>query len=387
MPTTGKSLAPASARDLNSLIDVIHTSASGQGDWAEALSRVQALYDARSVAVARYDFSTGRGAGCFQYPASSDVSAIYTGEQCSRNPWFMSSLDFQEACVVTGDELLTHKDFARTDYYQRSLKHHDLFHWLCGVMSRRNDIIHYLSIYRGRKQEGFTAADKKMLRAILEHVKIRLESHWALLRERSFVNLLGDVVERVGASVMAVDREGSVVFRNRGSEELFERHGGLELVEDRLVARRDSDDRTLREMFADLTACGASDPDQQARVVTLGDPRVAEPLVLSARFAGPFFCEDTNDYREVIVLVAKNPENGRRNRSSCAFASIYQLTPTQARVTELLLAGHNLGEVAQRLEVSDNTVRSHLKQIFLKTNTHGQLQLVQLHGRVCTDHF
>jgi DNA-binding CsgD family transcriptional regulator len=35
------------------------------------------------------------------------------------------------------------------------------------------------------------------------------------------------------------------------------------------------------------------------------------------------------------------------------------------------------------LNLSENTVRSHLKQIFQKTDTHGQMELVHLHARVC----
>jgi DNA-binding CsgD family transcriptional regulator len=49
----------------------------------------------------------------------------------------------------------------------------------------------------------------------------------------------------------------------------------------------------------------------------------------------------------------------------------------------MIITGHSLAETARKLHVSDNTVRSHLKQIFQKTNTHGQMELVHLHARTC----
>jgi len=51
----------------------------------------------------------------------------------------------------------------------------------------------------------------------------------------------------------------------------------------------------------------------------------------------------------------------------------------------LLFTGHSLAGAARLLHVSDNTVRSHLKQIFQKTDTHSQMELVHLHSRICID--
>ena len=49
----------------------------------------------------------------------------------------------------------------------------------------------------------------------------------------------------------------------------------------------------------------------------------------------------------------------------------------------MIISGHSLADTARKLHVSDNTARSHLKQVFQKTNTHGQMELVHLHARIC----
>jgi DNA-binding CsgD family transcriptional regulator len=54
----------------------------------------------------------------------------------------------------------------------------------------------------------------------------------------------------------------------------------------------------------------------------------------------------------------------------------YGLTPTEASVARLLAAGAGLERIARALEISMNTVRGHLKQIFVKTGTHRQVELV-----------
>jgi len=70
--------------------------------------------------------------------------------------------------------------------------------------------------------------------------------------------------------------------------------------------------------------------------------------------------------------------------SVCAFAQQYAFTAAQARVSTLVVAGQSLAGISRTLHLSENTVRSHLKQIYHKTDTHGQMELVHLHARVCT---
>ena len=69
--------------------------------------------------------------------------------------------------------------------------------------------------------------------------------------------------------------------------------------------------------------------------------------------------------------------------ATCAFAREYQLTAAQARVSALVFAGQPLAAIAHTLGVSENTVRSHLRLVFQKTDTHSQMDLVHLHARIC----
>ena len=56
----------------------------------------------------------------------------------------------------------------------------------------------------------------------------------------------------------------------------------------------------------------------------------------------------------------------------------YGLTPAEARVASGLAAGATLKEIAGLQEMSYETVRLHLKRVFVKTGTNRQADLVQL---------
>lgn len=55
-----------------------------------------------------------------------------------------------------------------------------------------------------------------------------------------------------------------------------------------------------------------------------------------------------------------------------------RLSPREAEVLEQLLAGHRVATIARELEVSEHTVRNHLKSMFRKLGVHSQAELVGL---------
>ena len=58
--------------------------------------------------------------------------------------------------------------------------------------------------------------------------------------------------------------------------------------------------------------------------------------------------------------------------------TLYQLTHAEAELVRLIAEGNSLEEVAAQRGVTMNTVRSQLKQVFSKTDTSRQGELVHL---------
>ena len=59
----------------------------------------------------------------------------------------------------------------------------------------------------------------------------------------------------------------------------------------------------------------------------------------------------------------------------------YGLTPAEARVALCAASGATIPETAHRLNVSPNTVKTHLRKVFAKTGTSRQTELVRLWRR------
>lgn len=66
--------------------------------------------------------------------------------------------------------------------------------------------------------------------------------------------------------------------------------------------------------------------------------------------------------------------------------SLFDLTPAESRVADLIATGGSIGDIARRFGLSAQTVRTHMKSIFGKTGTHRQSDLVAMLGQIAIRH-
>ena len=369
---------------VDALIHSIHAAAGYRRRWGEAISGLREVLRGRAAVLARHDFASGRGEWLFESPVSPAEREAYASEHSVRNPWFISSLDYRPGRVMTGEELIEPKALQRTDYYRHHLKRLGLYHRLCGVVSRRGDVVYYADVLRSRTQPAFDDEDRALLGSLLKHLTVSLESHWRLVGARGENRALRLLMDRVGSAVFVVDANARVLLANACSEGLLENFEGLQVRGERIVAASRAEDRALREAIAEAAVIPCS-AGAGAKILTISNPQGPHPVVLSITPAGDGLLGTPGEQRPAAVLIATNP-HPTYDLQRCAFASIFELTPAQARLAGVVLAGHSLSDASRLLRVSENTVRSHLKQVYQKTHTHSQIELVHLHARLCTEH-
>ncbi len=84
------------------------------------------------------------------------------------------------------------------------------------------------------------------------------------------------------------------------------------------------------------------------------------------------------------VVITSLDEAGRARR--CAeLGQMYQLTPKETEVMDLMVQGLSFSEMAAHLVVSENTVRTHAKSIYRKLGIHSKPELRKMIGSVRMD--
>jgi DNA-binding CsgD family transcriptional regulator len=72
-----------------------------------------------------------------------------------------------------------------------------------------------------------------------------------------------------------------------------------------------------------------------------------------------------------------------REIDSIELSKSLRLSPSQGKLTALLAAGKSLNIVAEDLDITLATARWHLREIFKRTGTHSQPELVRLAEAAC----
>jgi DNA-binding CsgD family transcriptional regulator len=361
------------------LVRAIHAAGVDPGQWSGVLEQLRKDFDASVVTIGRHEFASGADAALYESPDdlhfSHDIAAF-----AARNPWFLSSDDYVAGRIISGEDIVSTRDLKRTDFYRGFLQPRGLLHRLCGVVAQCGSSAYLLSAYRREERGTFDGADKDELHSLLGHVALSLESQWRWQEADDLAHALLALSDHDEHPVMLVTAQSEAVYRNPAADRLLAHASGLRLDGARVLAASPADQRVLREAIAQAAQ---DDPAHAApHVVALAHAAAAAPMVVVVRTAGSVFASSTGARRGLALITVRGGPTAH-DPATCAFAREYQLTAAQAKVSALVFAGQPLAAIAHTLGVSENTVRSHLRLVFQKTDTHGQMDLVHLHARIC----
>lgn len=105
-------------------------------------------------------------------------------------------------------------------------------------------------------------------------------------------------------------------------------------------------------------------------------------MVLAALFLLPFDNESEAPGIRTLVPVEKSdlefPEEVDLARKCQALIDRYKLSPRESEVLGYIVKGRNARHVAERLCISESTAKTHISNIYRKTNVHSQQELLDI---------
>lgn len=180
-------------------------------------------------------------------------------------------------------------------------------------------------------------------------------------------------LDLVAPGMVLLDENGSVLFANRAAQQLADTTPGLSL-EARLATSSPGDRQSLRHTLR-MSLAASRDGEERVDCLRLSRPGKRRDLLV-------LVCSLSRDTAQpgkepVTVVMLSDPEK-RAHVSRQVLARLFGLTPTEARIALALTEGQRSDEIAERMAVSPTTVAFHLRNLFQKTDTHRQADLIAL---------
>lgn len=363
------------------LIGSIYDSAIEDGTWENVLGDICAAFDATAGGLSCYDFSRMKGFIRSSINIGDEYCRSYNLELCKKNPWMHSPSAYRQGAISTGEELFPTERLVTTEFYDKFLRPQGFLHRLCGVFAQHGPITEFVVLLRPAEATPFDKSDKGLLGEVLPHLVRSWEIRDRLSQDREERQNLFEVLDHLPVACLLVNRGGQVRFINASAEHLLARRDGLMVAGGCLTAATTRDTVRLRRIIAESAVSKKAFREPlsgEHTILSRGSDR--PPLVCIIFPIHRTELDDVHRRDRAVAILVKDPDYDNLG-SLDDFAGAYGLTPAEARLIALLTGGLGLNQAANRLGITKNTARTHMRSIYSKVGAHRQADLVRLLGK------
>ena len=336
------------------------------GEWAKA--------DAVSLAVHNF----GTGAGSFERAIGIPAEALtsYQRFHSRSNVWLADERWFpKDRTIVRGTDIVDDADVRSSAFYLDWLRPTGLFNHLFAVIERQNGAILLLVLARREGKPDFEDEIVKEIETLLPTLEQGLRAGRRVSQVRALERAAMRAIDVMPIGVMMIDQEGAVIEANPSARAVIDAAEGLTVANGGLSVELGGRVVKFRELISRGEAPGTAVPPGELTLLPVPRQPGQRPLTLLLM---PLEQTSEPDVRgPAALLFIGDPERSVRFDQT-RIARLYGLSRAESRVAALLASGYRLEQVAETLDIAYETVRKHLKQIFGKTGTFRQAELVRM---------
>lgn len=231
-----------------------------------------------------------------------------------------------------------------------------------------------VAVQRSEREGPYRPEENQQINRLFSHLRraMDLSQHFAgkQLQQESAQQIL----DQFTVAAFAVEVDGRIRFQNLAAERLLRRDGVIKGANNRLQLETCDQARLSKMIRANVLAGQGA---EQSYDTVLKVSSVSEQIELNVSPLVVTEPQFGHQSRKVLALVLIKPLNDVPANFS-GQAKLYKLTARETRIAVRLCQGQSIEQIASEMQVKTSTIRSHLKNLFQKTQTNSQPQLVAL---------
>lgn len=342
--------------------------------WNTVLERASGFVGGMGASIFRQDVIRKVGNAYYTWGMDLDYEKLYFKEYIHINPLLPAMLTVDVGQVSSNSAQLVHSEFLQTRFYREWAKPQGLIDNVFSILERSATSAAGFVVFRNEKDGLADAKAYELLASLVPHLRRAVLIGNVIEHRTTEAELFSDLLDHVRAGVFVVDASGIISYSNRAANEIVRAGDYLRVVGGKLSARQQEANQLLQEAFRASRDGDAAISNRSVAIPLMaadGTRHLAHLLPLTRRRAAGI---DPGATAAVFVQKAAielpNPPE--------VIASAFQLTKTELRVLLALLQLGGGPEIAEALGVSNGTVKTHLRNLFRKTGTKHQTDLVRL---------
>src|SRR5579871_4995393 len=356
------------------LVGLIYDAVLKPDLWNAVLEKTSGFVGGMGASIFRQDVIRKVGNAYYTWGMDRDYEKLYFKKYIHINPLLPAMLTVEIGRVASNSELLPSKEFFQTRFYKEWAKPQGLIDNVFCILERSATSEASFVVFRHERHGLTDARAFALFNAIVPHIRRAVLIGNVVQHKTTEAQGFSDLLDGIKAGVFVLGPSGNIRYSNRAGSEIIQAGDYLRVVGGTLNARQPEANQLLQDA---IRSSGDGDTAISSKSVAIpliaadGTRHLANLLPLSRRRAAGIDPAAT-----VAVFVQKaavelpNPPE--------VIAGAYQLTKTELRVLLALMQFGGGPEIADALGVSIGTVKTHLRNLFRKTGTERQTDLVRL---------
>lgn len=362
---------------LSGLIGDIYDAALDPALWVGALGKTRAFVGGWAVALSWKDAVTKRG-GCYFEEGGQEpfYRQLYFEKYIKLDPFTMTQfvVDIEEAKSFL--DVMPYPELAETRIYKEWAQPQGIVDALMCLLDKSATSVGYFVLFR-HERDGFVDDETRArMRLVIPHIRRATLIGKVIDLKKAEAASFADTLDGISAGMFLVDALGRIVHANEAGHVMLDNGGVLHAAGGRLVFNDQKSDQTLADAFA---TAGNGDAAIGVKGVAVplvgrdGERHVAHVLPLTSgarRRTGTSYAAVAVLFVHKAALDTPSPPE--------VIANAYKLTPMELRVLLAIVEVGGVPEVAEAIGIAESTVKTHLGNIYKKSGSARQADLVKL---------
>ena len=278
--------------------------------------------------------------------------------------------------IVHDGLVITEREKDRHPYYDWHGRHSDTRFRMVGQVRPAPGVQAGVALHRARSVGRYESDDIERFSTLYAHLEKALAIGFRLGALGALQQCTAELLDRNPAAVLLLDEHKRMLYANRSAEALRSNGDGIRLSAEGIVTLRKQDHDRLQGLIAQVLSAVTSPGACPGGVMRVPRPSGKRPytiLVAPVSRRYPVL----SVLRPAVCILITDPD-AQRPLPSRHVQAAFDLTEAEARLAVLLANGAELRSAAAELKITYGTARARLAEIFQKTETRRQGELIKL---------
>ena len=343
------------------LLDLIYDAATEPEMWTSALIQIADMTGNLGGFVVGVEIKDRSVPFLFNAPMSQESHRTYA-ERHIENPWSPVMNHVPSGKIVQSAEIISLPDLKQAAFFDEVLRPQKMAHNAMLTLARKDDFFGVFNMCRSEAQGPFEEDALRLFSPLYPHLRRALQLGFRLDAYKAMQRAQFDVLDRLSVGIILLDRAAKVVFANAAARAMSADDGVLRLQNSAVTTATAPHGQQLEQLIQAAM--------RHLPVGTMSIPRPRDGRLV-AIVASSIRGKDIDRFsgigmRDIAAMLFISDPARPPDIPAQWIMDVYGLTLAEARVALCAASGSSIAEVAHNLNVSSNTVKTHLRQIVLQ---------------------